>query len=92
MNGRMHTTSTRKGATPMTTMTDATRDLLGASERLEQAEADHRVAELRYSTLVADAPLRFKVEAIERLRRADAELDAANTAYEAAQDIECPEA
>ena len=35
MNGRMHTTSTRKGATPMTTTTDPTSDLLEASERLE---------------------------------------------------------
>jgi len=35
MNGRMHTTSARKGATQMTTMTDPTRDLLEASERLE---------------------------------------------------------
>ena len=92
MNGRMHTTSTRKGADPMTTMTDPTLELLEASERLERAEADRRIAELRYSTLVADAPLRLKVEAIERLRRAGAELDAARAAYEAAQDIECPEA
>ena len=92
MNGRMHTTSTRKAATPMTTMTDPTLELLEASERLEQAEADRRVAELRYTTLVADAPLRFKVEAIERLRRADAERDAARAAYEAAQDVDCPEA
>ena len=76
----------------MTTMTDPTLGLLEASERLERAEADHRVAELRYSTLVAEAPLRFKVEAIERLRRADAELTDARAAYEAAQDIECPEA
>ena len=76
----------------MTTMTDPTLDLLEASERLERAEADRRVAELRYTTLVADAPLRFKVEAIERLRRADAELDAARAAYEAAQDVDCPEA
>ena len=76
----------------MTTMTDPTRDLLEASERLERAEADHRVAELRYTTLVVDAPLRFKVEAIERLRRADAVLDAARAASEAAQDIDCPEA
>ena len=76
----------------MTTMTDPTRDLLEASERLQRAEADRRVAELRYTTLVADAPLRFKVEAIERLRRADAELDAARAAYEAAQDVDCPEA
>ena len=76
----------------MTTMTDPTLDLLEASERPERAKTGQRIAELRYTTLVADAPLRFKVEAIERLRRADAELDAANTAYEAAQDIECPEA
>ena len=76
----------------MTTMTDPMRDLLEASERLERAEADRRVAELRYSTLVADAPLRFKVEAIERLRRADADMTDARTAYEAAQDVDCPEA
>ena len=76
----------------MTTMTDPTLDLLEASERLERAEADRRVAELRYATLLADAPLRFKVEAIERLRRADAELTNARAAYEAAQDVECPEA
>ena len=92
MNGRMHTTSTRKGATPMTTMTDPTSDLLGASERLERAKTDRRVAELRYTTLVADAPLRFKVQAIERVRRADAELDAARAGYEATQDVDCPEA
>ncbi len=76
----------------MTTMTDPMRDLLEASERLQRAEADRRVAELRYTTLVAEAPLRFKVEAIERLRRADAVLHAARAAYEAAQDIDCPEA
>ena len=76
----------------MTTVTDPMRELLEASERLERAEVDRRVAELRNATLVADAPLRFKVEAIERLRRADAELDAARAAYEAAQDVDCPEA
>ena len=76
----------------MTTMTDPTLGLLEASERLERAETDRRVAELRYTTLVADAPLRFKVEAIERLRRADADMTDARTAYEAAQDVDCPEA
>ena len=73
----------------MATMTDPTLELLEASARLERAEGDRRVAELRYATLLADAPLRFKVEAIERLRRADVELDATRTAYEAAQDVEC---
>jgi hypothetical protein len=87
----MYTSTTRKGATPMTTMTDPMRDLLEASERLERAEAGRRVAELRFTTLVADAPLRLKVEAIERLRRADAELGASRAAYETAQDVECPE-
>ena len=74
----------------MTTMTDPTLELLEASERLERAETDRRVAELRYSTLVAEAPLRFKVEAIERLRRTDAELTDARAAYEATQDVDCP--
>jgi hypothetical protein len=73
-------------------MTDTTMALLEATERLERAETEARIADVALSTLVPDAPLRFKVRAVERARRADAELTAARAAYEAAQDVECPEA
>jgi hypothetical protein len=41
--------------------------------------------------LVPGTPLRYGVEATRRLRAADAELEAARVAYEAAQDLPAPE-
>ena len=65
---------------------------MAAAERLERAETEVRIAAIRIDTLVAEAPLRFKVEATARYRRARDERDAAQAAYDAAQDLECPEA
>ena len=65
---------------------------IAAWERLERAETEVRVAAIRLDALVIGAPLRYGVEATERYRRALAARDEARIAYDAAQDIECPEA
>lgn len=66
--------------------------LCEATERFEAAERAVRIAEIRLNSLVQGAPLRFGVEATRRLRAADAELEAARVAYDAAQDLPAPEA
>ena len=71
----MHTiTATTKGAM---LMTDPAIVLLEATERLGRAAAEVRIAEIRRDSLVPGAPLRYGVEATDRLRRALAEQDAA---------------
>ena len=50
-----------------------------------------RIAEIRVTSLVPGVPLRYGVEATRRLRAADAELEAARVAYDAAQDLPAPE-
>ena len=65
--------------------------LTEAALRVEEAERKVRVAKIRLNTLVPGAPLRYGVEATRRLRAADAELEAARVAYEAAQDLPAPE-
>jgi len=60
--------------------------------RVERARFEVRVAELRISTSVRGLPLREQVADGERLRAADAELQAAQAALDAAQDIDCAEA
>ena len=62
-----------------------------ATLRFEKAERSLRVAKIRLNTLVPGAPLRYGVEATRRLRAADAELEAARVAHEAAQDLPAPE-
>ncbi len=64
---------------------------MAAAERLERATTDVRVARYRIDALVVGVPLRFMSEARARYRRAADELDAAQAAYDAAQDIDCPE-
>ncbi len=76
--------------TKETTMTDS-RTLLDATERFEAAQMAVRIAQTRIDSFVPSAPLRYKVEATERLRAADAELAKARTAYDAAQDLLAPE-
>ena len=49
------------------------------------------VHEIRRNHLAPGTPLRYGVEATRRLRAADAELEAALVAYEAAQDLAAPE-
>jgi hypothetical protein len=71
-------------ATDMQTLTDA-------AIRLDEAERSVRIAEIRLTSLVPGAPLRYGVEATRRLRGAHAELEAARVAYEAAQDLPAPE-
>lgn len=66
--------------------------LTAATLRVDEAERQVRIAALRLNALVAGAPLRYGVEATRRLRAADAELEAARAAYEAAQDLPAPEA
>ena len=65
--------------------------LTQATLRVDEAERKVRVAALRLNNLVPGTPLRYGVEATRRLRAADAELEAARIAYEAAQDLPAPE-
>ena len=65
--------------------------LTRAALRVDEAERNVRVAAIRLASLVAGSPLRYGVEASRRLRAADAELEAARVAYEAAQDLPAPE-
>ena len=60
--------------------------LFDASIRLDRAQRDVEIAAIRLNSLVPGAPLRYSVEATRRLRAADAELEAARLAYDAAQD------
>ena len=70
---------------------DAMAAQIAACERLERAQTEVRIAEISVNSLVIGAPLRYGVAATVRLRRADTELAAAQAAYEAAQDLPCPE-
>jgi hypothetical protein len=65
--------------------------LTQATLRVDEAERSLRVAKIRLNTLVPGTPLRLGVEATRRLHAADAELEAARVAYEAAQDLPAPE-
>jgi len=65
--------------------------LTHAAIRLDEAECGVRVAAIRLNSLVPGVPLRYGVEATRRLRAADAELEAARVAYDAAQDLPAPE-
>jgi hypothetical protein len=65
--------------------------LMDATIRLDEAERSVRIAAIRLSSLVRGAPLRYRVEATRRRRAADAELEAARIAYDAAQDLPAPE-
>jgi len=79
--------------TPNARATDMTNfeTLMDATIRLDEAERSVRIAALRLSSLVRGAPLRYRVEATRRRRAADAELEAARIAYDAAQDLPAPE-
>lgn len=72
-------------------MTDAVAELFAATERQDRAEFEVGVAETHLNALVPGAPLRYGVEATRRLRAAQAELEAAEQAYEAAHDAPAPE-
>ena len=65
--------------------------LTRATLRVDDAERAVRIAEIRLNSLVPGVPLRYGVEATRRMRAADAELEAARAAYEAAQDLPAPE-
>jgi hypothetical protein len=78
--------STNAGATEMTNFETLTQ----ATIRLDEAERGVRIAEIHRNSLVLGVPLRYGVEATRRLRAADAELEAARAAYEAAQDLPAP--
>jgi hypothetical protein len=75
----------------MTSETTNFGTLLHATEQLEAAETAVRVVKIRLNTLVPGAPLRYGVEATRRLRAANAELEVARVAYDAAQDLLAPE-
>ena len=81
----------RTKAIEMTTEEANFETLMQATLRVDEAERSVRVAKIRLNTLVPGAPLRYGVEATRRLRAADAELEAARVAYEAAQDLPAPE-
>ena len=65
--------------------------LTRATIQLDEAERGVRVAAIRLTSLVPGAPLRYGVEATRRLRAARADLEAAQVAYDAAQDLLAPE-
>ncbi len=75
----------------MTTDTTNFQTLLDATEQFEAAETAVRIAEIRLTSLVPGVPLRYGVEATRRLRAARADLEAAQAAYDAAQDLLAPE-
>ena len=64
--------------------------LTHAAIRLDEAERSVRIARVRLNSLLPGNPLRYGVEATRRLRAADADLEAARIAYEAAQDLPAP--
>ena len=74
----------------MTTEMTNLETLTRAALRLDEAERDLRIAEVHLNSLVPGAPLRYGVEATRRLRAADADLEAARVAYDAAQDLPAP--
>jgi hypothetical protein len=61
-------------------------------ERLERAERELRIAGYRIETRVIGVPLRYQVEDSRRFRAAHEALEAAQAAFDAAQDIDSPEA
>ncbi len=75
----------------MTTDSTNFQTLFDATVRFEAAETAVRVAEIRLTSLVPGAPLRYGVEATRRLQAARADLEAARVAYDAAQDLPAPE-
>ena len=85
--GHVMDMSTNAAATAITNFETLTQ----ATLRVDEAERQVRIAAIRLNSLVPGAPLRYGVEATRRLRAADAELEAARVAYEAAQDLPTPE-
>ena len=65
--------------------------LTAATLHLDEADRAVRIAQINLGSLVAGSPLRYRVEATRRLRAAQAELETARAAYEAAQDLPAPE-
>jgi len=65
---------------------------IATADRLEAAQRKVRIARSMIETRVIGAPLRLQVEDTRRLRAADAALEAVQAAFDAAQDIDCPEA
>jgi len=70
---------------------DAMAIQMATHDAVERARFEVRIAELRISTSVRGLPLREQVADGERLRRADAALAAAQAAFDAAQDLDCPD-
>ena len=85
--GHVMDMSTNAAATEMTNFETLTQ----ATIRVDEAERQVRIAAIRLNSLVPGVPLRYGVEATRRLRAADAELEAARIAYDAAQDLPAPE-
>ena len=85
--GHVMSMNTNAEATEMTNFETLTQ----ATIRVDEAERQVRIAEIHRNSLVVGVPLRYGVEATRRLRAADAELEAARVAYEAAQDLPAPE-
>jgi hypothetical protein len=86
----MNTTTPAETSGSTTEMTNF-EILTDAATRLDEAEGDVRIAAIRLNSLMPGTPLRYGVEATRRLRAADAELEAARIAYDAAQDLPAPE-
>jgi hypothetical protein len=72
-------------------MSDAMVVLTEASLRHARAQEELRIARVRVNHLGPGVPLRLQVAATARLRAALAEADAAERAYEDAQDAPAPE-
>jgi hypothetical protein len=65
--------------------------LTEATLRHERAQERVELARVHLNSLVPGVPLRYSVAATARYREALAEAEAAELAYEAAQDLPCPE-
>ncbi len=73
------------------TTRDAMAIQMAAYDAVGRARTEVRIAELRIDCSVRGLPLREQVADSERLRRADAALVAAQAAFDAAQDLDCPD-
>jgi hypothetical protein len=65
---------------------------IAALERLERAERELRIAGYRIDSRAIGVPLRYGVEDTLHYRAALKALDAAQVAFDAAQDLDCPDA
>ena len=73
------------------TTQDAMAIQLAAHDAVQRARTEVRIVGLSIDCSVRALPLREQVADGERLRRVDSELAAAQAAFDAAQDLDCPD-